>query len=236
MPVYKLFGRVTTNEDNVRTILEYFDEVQLACMEGPDSGVTADHCHFIATKDAKNIRTLRENFSYRCKKIIGSANQYQLKEYQADKTGAEEYLCKGDKNDASKKPKIIINNINIDIDEYHRRFHQVASDIKTSKSPPVWKKVIEYIEKVDPAIFNSRCTRATQVLIAGHMWDFYIKENRMIQGKFFQQMVLQTILAHKFNDSDMKRRVVEEWCQDITYWTGMNEVYYEHVEDALRSF
>ena len=78
-----------------------------------------------------------------------------------------------------------------------------------------WKEVIKYIEEIDPALFTTRFTSGTQVRIAGHLYDWYIKNEKMIQGKYVQQMLIQTIIANKFNSKSLKRSIIEAWTLDI---------------------
>ena len=231
--LFKLFGRITAERDQVIQIIKDFFQEQdcLCCYEKADDGCAHDHCHFIASREHSSMKNLRQAFSELCYKVIGEKFRYTIKEYDNEQD-AEAYICKGHKVQASVKPEILINTMNIDVDECYTRFHSVAQDIKTGKKC-VWKEIIEYIEKVNPDLFTTKFTRRTQVRIASHMYDYYLEKQRMIQGKYVQQCIIQTIIANKFKEKHIKKSMISTWCDDISYFNGMEMQNYQEVDDAF---
>jgi len=234
MPLFIVFGRITDGSKNLLSeILKefYFSDDMLACFERADDGCTRDHCHFIARTDRfKNMKTLRQSFADHCKKKLGEALRYSIKEYDSTKD-AEAYICKGHKKDASISPDVFINTYGIDVQDCYERFHATASKIKQEKcSKAIWKEVIKYIEENDPQLFKQEFSPKIQYKIASHLYDYYIAKERMIQGKYVQQMIINTIIAQKFNSKTLKKSFISEWCSDLTYWNGMEQVFSNEVD------
>lgn len=234
MKIWKVFGRITGTQEEVLKCVEFFDkEEMLVCYERADDGCSRDHCHFIAQKEYKNLKTMREAFSYRCKRILEETLRYSMKQYEETQDG-EAYICKGHKTDAGIKPNILINTYGINVQEAYERFHKVARDYKEQKqNKNIWKSVIQYIEETDPDLFNSEFKRSTQIRIASHMYDWYLLKERMIQGKYVQQMIITTIIANKWRNKSIKKDIISTWCEDITYFNGMEEVQYQEVVSAF---
>jgi hypothetical protein len=233
--MFKVFGRVTGTQEECLKVLEFFEpNPVLVCFESADDGCSRDHCHFVAeSSNYRSMKSLRESLSKKCFKVLEEKLRYSIKEIEVDKD-AEAYICKGNKKDKSVKPTIIKNTLNVDIDEAHERYHRVASVVKNYKQTTcVWKEVIKYIEEVNPTLFSSRFTNGTQVRVASHLYDWYIKNEKMIQGKYVQQMVIQTIIAQKFNSKSLKRTIIEAWTSDITYFNGMDMGYDKDAESAF---
>lgn len=232
---FKVFGRVTGTRQEVLSCLSFFgDNPMLVCFESADDGCSRDHCHFVSeSSNHRSLKALRQAFSDKCKKELKEVNRYSLKELEEDKD-SEAYICKGSKKDKSVKPEILKNTLNVDVDGAHERYHRVASDIKNVKQTRcVWKEVINYIEEVNPSLFTTRFTHGTQIRIAGHLYDWYVKHEKMIQGKYVQQMIIQTIIANKFNSKSLKRNIVEAWTSDISYFNGMEMGYDKDAQDAF---
>lgn len=234
--MHVLFGRITGEQPECERILKKFflPNDCLACMENADDGCSRTHCHFIARTDKyKNMKTLRQCLADLCKKVFQEALRYSVKDYDEDKDG-EAYICKGHKTDASVAPRIFINTYGIDVQESYDRFHKTAADIKQSKhAKAVWKEVVLYIEKQNPKFFQQTFTPATQIHIAGYLYDYYISKERMIQGKFVQQMILSTIIANKFNSKTLKKSFVQTWTSDLQYWNGLEMAYSSEITDAF---
>lgn len=234
MKVQKVFGRITGTKEEVKECLSFFDEDEmLACYERADDGCSRDHCHFIAQKEYKNLKNLREAFSYKCKQVLGETLRYSMKEYEEEKD-AEAYLCKGHKKDGSIGPDVFINTYGINVQEAYERFHKVArNNYEKKQTKNIWKSVIQYIEETDPGLFSSEFTRATQIRIASHMYDWYLLKERIIQGKYVQQMVITTIIANKWKSKTIKKGIINTWCDDISYWDGLAQRDYEEVTQAF---
>jgi len=234
MKIFKVFGRITGSQEECLSCLKFFDpQEMLVCFERADDGCSRDHCHFIAQKEYKNMKNLREAFSYKCKQILGETLRYCIKELVEDKD-AEAYICKGHKTDASFSPIILINTYGTDVQEAYERFHKTAKEYKEEKKTKnTWKAVVQYIEDNDPDLFNNPFNRGTQVRIASHLYDYYLYTDKMIQGKYVQQMIITTIIAHKFETKTIKRSIIESWVDDISYWNGMDQQNYQEVEDAF---
>jgi len=234
--MFIVFGRITALKSECETILKkfYLSQDMLACYERADDGCSRDHCHFLArTESYKSMKSLRNQFSELCYKTLGERLRYQVKEYD-ETLDAEAYLCKGHKKDASVKPDIFINTYGIDVQECYDRFHTLASKIKQEKyTKATWKEVVKYIEENDPALFTKEFTPKIQWQIAAHMYDYYVLHERMIQGKFVQQMILNTIISQKFNSKTLKKSFLQEWCSDLSYWNGMEQVLPPGLDDDL---
>jgi len=238
MKVYKLFGRITGTREECISCLKFFDSKEmLVCYERADDGCSRDHCHFIAQKEYKNMKNLREAFSYKCKQELGETLRYSIKEYEELKD-AEAYICKGHKTDAAIKPDILINTYGIDVQESYERFHKTAYAYKEAKKTKcIWKELIAYIEDKEPDFFGDEFSEiygsVLQVRIASYLYDYYLENDRMIQGKYFQQMIITTVIAHKKKSKAIKRCIIESWTDDISYWNGMDQHYYAGVQEAF---
>jgi len=234
MKTYKVFGRITGTKVEVLDCLTFFDSSEmLVCYEKADDGCSRDHCHFIAQKDYKNLKNLREAFSYKCKQILKETLRYSIKEYEEQKD-CEAYICKGHKKDAAVRPDILINTYGIDVQECYERFHKTAQAYKEEKKTKnTWKAVAAFIEEVNPDLFKNPFTKGTPIRIASHLYDWYLMNDKMIQGKYVQQMIITTIIANKFNNKELKKLIVSTWCDDIAYWNGMEMTCYTEVEDAF---
>lgn len=226
--LFIIFGRITAEQPDCESILKnfYFSSDMLACMENADDGCSRTHCHFIARTDRfKNLKTLRQSFSDLCKKTLGEALRYSVKEYDESKD-AEAYICKGSKSDASVTPNVFINTYGIDVQEMYDKFHETASKIRQNKhTKAIWKEVIDYIEGKDPKFFKQDFSNKVKIRIASYLYDYYLDKGRIIQGKYVQQMILQTIIANKFNSKDLKKSVILSWCDDLAYWNGMENTF-----------
>lgn len=232
---HKVFGRITATKEECLELIKFFnDDGVLMCYEKADDGCSHDHCHFIAeSSNYKNLKALRQSFSDRCFKTLNERLRYSIKEYEEEKD-AEAYICKGHKKDAGVKPEIIKNTYGIDVQEAYERFHQLASAIKQSKRTVcIWKEVIKHIEEVDPDVFTNRFTSGTTIRIASHLFDYYVQHERMIQGKYVQQMIIQTIIANKFQDKSLKKSVIQSWTGDLQYWNGLDMSYDQSALDAF---
>lgn len=234
MKLYKIFGRITGTKEECLEVLKFFDaEEMLACYERADDGCSRDHCHFIGQKEYKNLKNLREALSYKCKQILKETLRYSVKEYD-EQQDAEAYICKGHKKDSAIQPDIIINTYGINVQEAYERFHQVARDYKEQKQTKnIWKSVIEYIDEVDPDLFGCKFSRAIQIRVASHLYDWYLLKERMIQGKYVQQMIITTIIANRWKSKNIKKEIISTWCDDIQYWNGLAMVDHQDVEDAF---
>ncbi len=233
MKTHKVFGRITGSKEEVLKCLSFFNsDEMLVCYEKADDGCSRDHCHFIASKDYKNLKNMREAFSYKCKQELKESNRYSIKEYEEEKD-CEAYICKGHKKDAGIPVEILINTYGINVQECYERFHSNAQAYKEQKKTKnTWKSVIEYIDENDPTLFDTDFTRATQVCIASHLYDWYLENDKMIQGKYVQQMIITTIIANKWKNKSIKKGIISTWCDDIQYWNGLEMTDYQEVLDA----
>ncbi len=258
MPFLEVFGRITGNEHEIKLVLLTFfsnakevpvydaiiPEGMLACLESPDSGCSREHSHFLASStDYKNMKSLRNGFSECCKKILGETLRFSIKEYDQVKD-AEAYICKGHKTDKTIMPNIILNNRLILVDRRpnqalaiqiaHDRYHQVADELKAEKSiKSTWRPVVDWIKAKEPEFFTQTLTPAVRVRLASHLYDYYLEQGRMIQGKYFQTTVLQTVIANQFNSKTLKRCVVSSWLSDLWEWNGLEEVIDPSAQEAL---
>lgn len=229
MKTFKVFGRITGSLGECESIITSFfkQDSVLACFESADDGCSQDHSHFIGEADYKNMKSLRQAFSEKCFKTLGERLRYSIKEYVEESDG-ESYICKGHKKDSAVKPNIFINTYNIDVETAYNRFHSNQKSYKESqKVCTVWKELIKYIDKTDPELFNQKYNVNTAWKIANHLYDWYIFREKMIQGKYVQQMIIRTVIAHKFKEKEIKKSIIKEWSEDFTYYSS-GEIYMHH--------
>lgn len=222
MNSFKVFGRITGTLEECKNCIESFFESNgiLACYEVADDGCSRDHCHFIATAQYKNFRSLRQSFSDKCFKILGEKLRYSVKEFD-EALDSVAYICKGHKKDASVKPNIFINTYDINVEDSYRRFHKAQADYKENRKVcSVWKELIIYIEEVDPELFNRDYDVRSAYRIASHLYDWYLKKGKTIQGKYYQQNILRTVIANKWKNKTVKRSIIKEWSEDFQYFSS----------------
>lgn len=258
----RVFGRITASQADCIDILTFFNNSSylLACYEQPDSGCTSSHCHFIAeSEEYTSMNSLRNQFSKKVLKKLELPGRYSLKEEDTqqdavayickDKDGHSKYCKNGHEHSTTVPTNIFINRISYwrsiggiegldhckyDIVEAHKRYWDVFSELKASKSiKNTWKSVIEYIESVDQDFFQRPLRHTTGIRIASHLYDWYVTHEKIIHGKFHQQMIIQTIITQKYNSKTLKKSMIMEWCSDLQYWNGMENTFDSEAKDEF---
>ena len=233
--LFKVFGRITAAKEDCQKILEdYYDPQILAVMEGQDDTTMATHCHYIAFKEAKSMKNLRQNLSNKCVDVLNEKNKYSVKLYD-DAQDAEAYICKGkDPEDLFPNANVIINTLNVDTEAAHERYWEMHKEMQNKKqTKAIWKQVTQDLEKFFPEIFLEELTRGTSLKIASFLYDWYIQNERLVQGKYQQQTIINTIIIHKFKNKTLKRLVCETWVEDACYWNGMAMEYHPDVKKVI---
>ncbi len=220
----KIFGRITAQDkDQISTILNsIFDPSQiLACLEHSDDGCSNTHSHFIGeTDNYKTLKSLRQSLSTKCYKSLGLHNQYTIKEYKPD-SNCEAYICKGHKKDTTLKPDIFINTLNIDTQLQYDTFHENQKTYKESTQVRnVWKSILQYINQKEPLLLHGEYSNKVTLKICSLMYDYYIENDKIVQGKYQQQNILRTIIAHSFKSREVKKSIILEWSQDFQYYSS----------------
>jgi len=111
------------------------------------------------------------------------------------------YLCKGDSCD--KKPQIIINSMNIEVDSRHEQYWKRNAELKKDKKKP--KKLLERIFERHP--INIKDDTSDYHLACQSIYQFYIDESRPINPTIIGGLV-RTYLAQQ---SDYHKANVLEW-------------------------
>lgn len=223
MPSIKIFGRITFSDKKELTELltNFFDPNNiLACFESADDGCNNDHIHFVAETSRYNtLKTLRQSFSLKCYKTCSAKNAYSLKPYDPELLG-ENYICKGHKKDLTVKPDVFINTMKIDVNHHYEDFHNRQQEHKkSSNTRNTWKSIVSYIDTKDPLLLHTELTRKTQFRICSLMYDYYIENDKIVQGKYQQQNILRTIIAHSFKSREVKKQIILDWSDDFTYYS-----------------
>jgi hypothetical protein len=220
----KIFGRITSPDKlKIQEILEsIFDPTSLlACYETADDGCSNFHSHFIGeTSNYKTLKSLRQSLSTKCYKSLSLHNQYSIKEYKED-LQAEAYICKGHKKDLKIKPDIFINTLGVDTQTQHEIFHENQKTFKeTQNVRNTWKSIKQYIDQKDPLLLHGEYGQKTTLKICSLMYDYYIENDKIVQGKYQQQNILRTIIAHSFKSREVKKSIILDWSSDFTYYSS----------------
>lgn len=243
----RVFGRITASQLQCEDILNLFflnSPYILACYEEPDSGCSSAHCHFIASSDDySSINSLRNQFSALVLKNLKLPGKYSLKledtEQDAvayickDITGHKKFCCNEKHHCKTVPVNIFLNKdknnfptMTFDIGEAHRRYWTTFSELKASKSiKNTWKAVVDYIEQNDSEIFNKPLRKTTHIKIASYLYDWYVENERVIQGKYVQQTIINTIIVQKYNSKTLKKSLVMDWCSELSYFNGMEQTF-----------
>lgn len=201
MSVIGIFGRITADREICKKIAHELCKFIVMCYEGVDDGCSAPHCHFVAEtkREYKNLASFRQAFSKLCKQYIGKPNQYSVKIIDPSENW-KAYLCKGSKKTKEVKPEILINDINLNVEECHKEFHQNRENFKKDKhDKPIWREFEAYIQETNPAVFTHRFHHQSILSVykevADALYDYYLMKDKMFLSDTVMRSIVQTVTA-----------------------------------------
>lgn len=142
-------GRITYG-DHLSSIIEYFEDNSYDILVTSETGKQNErpHIHFLCQFE-KTLSTFRQRLLKRFEFLKGNA-EYSLKEISSQEMdSAVRYLCKGTKIEP---PNIIMNSLDVDTEDAHKRYWEVNEKVKTQKG----KTTIEFVTSESLGVFKPK--------------------------------------------------------------------------------
>lgn len=182
-------GRITYGE-HLSSIIEYFEDNSYDILVTSETGKQNErpHIHFLCQFD-KTLSTFRQRLVKRFEFLKGNA-EYSLKEIPSqEKDSAVRYLCKGTRTEP---PNILINQLDIDTEDAHKRYWEVNEKVKTTKG----KTVIEFVTSESLGVFKPKSKPVP--------WMVKVKDELLQDAEFEKLTSVKEVVVYVY-DHVLKR-------------------------------